>query len=161
VIRRLALLCLLVLVTVPAAGAGRFELRGTVTRVVDGDTVDVRLAGERSERVRLIGIDSPERRECGYAAATLRTRTLALGRAVLLRGNRTQDTRDRHGRLLAYVWAGKRDVGETLVRGGFARVYVFERPFLRLGAYRRAEQVGRLSQQGLWKCGPQIPPPRR
>jgi len=158
--RRLLPLCLLLLVAVPAAGAGRFELRGIVTRVVDGDTVDVRLVGGRSERVRLIGIDSPERRECGYAPATLRARTLALGRAVLLRGDRTQDTRDRHDRLLAYVWTGKRDVGEALVRGGFARVYVYERPFLRLDAYRRAERAGRLSPQSVWKCGPQIPPPR-
>ena len=50
----------------PAVTAGAFTYRGTVTRVVDGDTLDVRLTSGKTERVRLIGIDTPERGELLY-----------------------------------------------------------------------------------------------
>src|SRR5918998_4549398 len=112
----------------PAAPApsGAFTLRGTVTYVVDGDTLDVRLTGGGRERVRLIGIDTPERGECHAANATAAARSLAYGRSVVLKGDATQDTRDRYGRLLAYAWVGGRDdLGHQLVRRGYAAVYVY------------------------------------
>lgn len=58
-------------------------LRGTVTYVVDGDTVHVDLRG-RNERVRLLGIDTPELGQCGAAKATRLARQLAQGRPVTL-----------------------------------------------------------------------------
>src|SRR5215216_4272042 len=134
----------LVLTVAHGAGAGRFAMRGVVTRVVDGDTVDVRLDAGRVERVRLIGIDTPEVGTCGAAAATTAARRLAGDARVVLRGDASQDTRDRYGRLLAYVWLpGGRDLGFRLLAGGHGRVYVYDRPFERLPAYRRAEQQGR------------------
>ena len=118
-----------------AATSGEFTQRGVVTEVVDGDTVRVRLASGKSERVRLIGIDAAERGACFAAPAAERARQLALSKPVVLRGDRTQDTRDRHGRLLAYVWIpGGRDLGYQLVAGGFAKVYVYRNPFQRLPA---------------------------
>jgi micrococcal nuclease len=115
-----------------AAGAGRFQERGTVTHVVDGDTIDVRLARGAVERVRVIGIDTPERGACWASEATAATRRLTQGRAVTLVGDATQATRDRYGRLLAYVsLPGGRDLGYELVGGGFARVYVYDRAFVR------------------------------
>src|SRR5438876_10411040 len=84
------------------ARSGAFTLRGTVTRVVDGDTVHVAVAG-RDEKVRLIGIDTPEIGQCDAAKATVLARQLAQGRPVKLVGDPTQATRDRYGRLLAYV----------------------------------------------------------
>src|SRR3954451_16257396 len=90
------------LAIVAAAASGSFQQKGTVTHVVDGDTVDVQL-GNRIERVRVIGIDTPERGECWAPQATAATRSLAQGKAVTLVGDATQDTRDRYGRLLAYV----------------------------------------------------------
>jgi endonuclease YncB( thermonuclease family) len=91
------LVLLLGLVPALAHGAttGRFELRGVVTRVVDGDTVDVRLDRRGLERVRLIGIDTPEVGTCGAAPATAAAVRLAGGRRVVLRGDATQATRDR------------------------------------------------------------------
>lgn len=138
-----------------AATAGAFTYRGTVTRVVDGDTLYVRLASGRRERVRVIGIDTPEAGACYAAKASAAARRLALSKAVLLRGDPTQDTRDRHGRLLAYVWIpGGRDLGYQLVAGGFARVYVFRVPFQRLAAYRSAEAGARSRSLGQWSaCG--------
>ena len=125
------------------ADAGRFTLQGTVTRVVDGDTLHVQLLSGRVERIRLLGIDTPEVGVCGAGRATAASRSLALGRSATLRGDATQATRDRYGRLLAYVWLPSGDLGYQLLRRGLARVYVFDRPFERVSAYRRAEAEGR------------------
>jgi endonuclease YncB( thermonuclease family) len=143
-----------------AATREEFTQRGVVTRVVDGDTVDVRLASGRNERVRLLGIDAAERGACFAASATERARQLALSKPVVLRGDRTQDTRDRYGRLLAYVWLpGGRDLGYQLVAGGFAKVYVYRHPFQRLSAYRSAESRAKSAPAGTWKaCGGTIRP---
>lgn len=72
----------------PAEG-GRFTLRATVYQVVDGDTLDVELTNGRGERVRLIGIDTPERGECYSRRATAAARRLAAGKRVVLKGDAT------------------------------------------------------------------------
>jgi micrococcal nuclease len=138
-----------------AAPTGSFTQKGVVTEVVDGDTLRVRLANGKSERVRLIGIDAAERGACFADRASARARQLALSKPVVLRGDATQDTRDRYGRLLAYVWLpGGRDLGYQLVAGGFAKVYVYRDPFERLSAYRNAEVKARTAPAGAWKaCG--------
>ena len=153
----------------PAAVSGAFTYRGTVTRIVDGDTLDVRLTSGKRERVRLIGIDAAERGACYATAASSRVAQLAMSKQVVLKGDATQDTRDRYGRLLAYVWIpGGRDLGYQLISGGFAKVYVFRNPFQRLSAYRNAESVAQTGAVGQWKlCGnppattplPVTPPP--
>ena len=120
--------------------------------MVDGDTLIARI-GRRSERVRLIGIDSPEVGQCYAVQATTMARTLALNRRVTLQGDRTQSRRDRYGRLLAYVrlpGKGVRDLGLLLMRAGRARVYVFNRPFARLSLYRAAEVAAVAGRLGLW-----------
>ena len=143
-----------------AGTSGEFTQKGVVTEVVDGDTLRVRLANGKSERVRLIGIDAAERGACFAAPAAARARELALSKPVVLRGDRTQDTRDRYGRLLAYVWIpGGRDLGYQLVAGGFAKVYVYRDPFQRLPAYRTAESRAKSAPAGAWKaCGATIRP---
>jgi endonuclease YncB( thermonuclease family) len=134
-----------------AAASGRFTHLGTVVRVVDGDTVDVRLTSGKRERVRLIGIDATERGACFSAQASARARALAADRRVVLRGDSTQDTRDRYGRLLAYVWVSGRDLGYQLLAGGFAKVYVYRDVFERHSAYARAERGAKASLRGLWR----------
>ncbi|MEA2288314.1 MAG: micrococcal nuclease [Solirubrobacteraceae bacterium] len=114
---------------------------GRVTRVVDGDTIHVSVDG-RDETVRLIGIDTPEVGECGFRAASRALGELAAGRRVELVADGSQDERDRYGRLLAYVDRGDLDLGETMLRRGWAEVYVFDRAFERLGRYREAASAG-------------------
>lgn len=106
---------------------------GVVDEVVDGDTVDIVIGG-RDERVRLIGIDTPEVHveqgapECfGPEASGFTAKLLPSGTAVRL--ERDVVGRDDYGRLLAYVYvsgaAGPADdvmVNEAIVRHGFARV---------------------------------------
>src|SRR5687767_5276314 len=139
-----ALTCVAAAEATPTSSTGAFTYRGTVTHVVDGDTLDVRLASGKTERIRLIGIDTPERGVCFTSQATARARVLAMSKRVVLRGDATQDTRDRYGRLLAYVWIpGGKDLGYQLVAGGFAKVYVYRNAFQRLSAYRNAEAAAR------------------
>ena len=128
---------------------------GRVERVVDGDTVIVRLAG-RDERVRYIGMDTPESVKPGtpvqcYAEAAAReNRRLIDGQRVRL--VQDAESHDRYGRLLAYVYRESDGlfVNAELVRRGYARVLTIppnvahERQFVRLA--RRARAAGR----GLW-----------
>jgi micrococcal nuclease len=133
------------------AAAEWFVVRGTVVKIVDGDTLDVRVSALRRERVRLIGIDTPERGACFFSPASTGARRLALGRRVRLVGDRTQAKRDRYGRLLAYVsLPNGQDLGRQLILGGYGTVYVFNRPFNRVASYRAAEAVAQGATAGLW-----------
>jgi micrococcal nuclease len=147
-----AAVLILALATVSAASAGadaRFTFTGTVSGVVDGDTVDVVLATGKRERVRLVGVDAAERGACFASQAAAHVRRLALSKRVVLKGDGIQPTRDRYDRLLAYVWLpGGRDLGYQLVAAGSAKVY--QTAFDRLGVYRRAEANARGAATGLW-----------
>jgi micrococcal nuclease len=146
----------------PEAAAQTAKAR--VLRVIDGDTLKVRLATGQSATVRLIGIDTPETRkpgtavQCGGADATARMKQLALrngkGRSVTLTSDPTQDVFDDYGRLLAYVNAGGSDLGRSMVASGWAKVYVFERDFGRVSSYRKAHASVKAAKRGVWrKCG--------
>ncbi len=100
------------------------RLFATVDRVVDGDTIVVTIKGRR-ERVRYIGIDTPElsskagKEAACSDAARVANRALVLGRRVTLHVG--VEPRDRYGRLLAYVHVGNLDVGLRLLHLGLAR----------------------------------------
>lgn len=100
---------------------------GVVTRIVDGDTIDVHIAG-RTERIRFIGINTPEIHvddgppECfGPEAAAYTASLLPIGAEVHL----TRDVvgRDDYGRLLAYIYRRSDElfVNSALATGGYAR----------------------------------------
>ena len=148
-------------------GGGQATRSGArVVRVVDGDTLAVR-SGGREERVRVLGIDTPESVkpdtpvECGAKAAARALRRRALGSGGAGRRGRlvsdpTQDERDRFGRLLAYVeLRDGTDLGRSQVRDGWAEVFVFDdHPFRRVGDYRRAARRARAGDRGVWRaCG--------
>ncbi len=137
-----------------APAASPFDGAGIVLRVIDGDTLDVRLSSGARERVRVLGIDSPElrSRECYAVQAAAATRRLAQGKRVRLVGDRTQPARDRSRRLLVYVGLpGGADLGRKLVAGGLAKLSVStSRPFLRVGVYRAAQNVARKNRLGWW-----------
>jgi endonuclease YncB( thermonuclease family) len=125
-----------------------------VERVVDGDTVVVRL--DRSRRladIRLVGIDTPELSTgcAGEAAKRIAERMLPRGTRVVLVSDSTQDLADRYGRLLRYVMKGNTDINKRLVKRGYAAVYVYDNtPFQRTRAYRAAAAHARSHQAGLW-----------
>jgi endonuclease YncB( thermonuclease family) len=82
-------------VVAPAQAQERFA--ATVTSVIDGDTVEAQVAGGPALRVRLIGIDTPERGECGTDQATAYMEQLAVGRHVTLVSDPTQEEQQCRG----------------------------------------------------------------
>ncbi len=77
------------------------------------------------------------------------------GRIVTLTTDPSQDRKDRYGRLLAYAKtdAGA-ELGQKQVRRGWAKVYVFEKPFQRVAKYRAARDAARAERRGVWgTCG--------
>lgn len=130
--------------------------RARVIRVVDGDTIKVRLANGRRRTVRMIGIDTPEVYggvECGGKKASASMRRLApRGARVVLVSDPTQDRVDRYGRILRYVMKKGRDLNRGQVVRGWARVYVYDRtPFQRVRGYRKAQRKAKAAPRGVWR----------
>ena len=132
------------------------KFRGTVTRVVDGDTIEVAKLQGGSESIRLLGIDTPEvygGLECGGRAASALMKRIATGR-VRVKTDPRQPKRDRYGRLLAYVSRSGYDVGKVQVARGRAKVYVVGNRFSRYRSYKAAERKARAASRGSWgTCG--------
>ncbi len=92
-----------------------------VTHVVDGDTVDIRTTAGRQARIRVIGIDTPERGECNFGPASYNMKQLVLGKTVVLSiAGAGKDTTDRYGRWLRYVDVGGVDAGLAQIKAGLA-----------------------------------------
>ena len=135
---------------------------GEVVGHVDGDTLDIAFEVDGRaviERVRLIGVDTPETKkpntpvECFGPEASARLATLVpIGSYVV--ADRDVEARDDYGRLLAYVRRADDGVlvNETLVREGFART-LFIAPNLTLeSVLRAAERSARAERRGLWSA---------
>ncbi len=127
-----------------------------VRRVVDGDTIDVLIAG-RAVRVRLIGIDTPEVAdprqpvECFGREASAKANELLAGQIVRLEADPSQGEQDRYGRLLRYVWLPDgRLVNLELIRQGYAFEYTYDRPYKYQAVFKEAERDARAQQRGLW-----------
>ncbi len=126
-----------------------------VLRVIDGDTIAVGIDGT-SESVRLIGIDTPELNDPGgpqcYAEEALRHLTeLTQSGTVLLVPDESQGARDRHGRLLAYITRPDgADLGEAMLRDGYALEYQYAAPYARQAAYEAAQTEAMQARRGLW-----------
>lgn len=143
---------------------GRGERRAVVLRVADGDTVLVRIlaAGgrptRRTERVRYIGVDTPESVkpnapvECFGKRASEFNRRLVDGRRVRLVPDR--EPLDRYGRTLAYVYVGETFVNAELVRRGYARTLTIPPNTAKARYLAHLERVAKRTKAGLWgACG--------
>lgn len=145
----------------PGSSAGGRGVAAMVVSITDGDTLRARLADGRRERVRVIGIDTPELRprdggspECFARAATERLSKLVLRRGVRLEPDR--EARDRFGRSLFYVRraADDVDVGAVLLREGFAQTLEVRPNTARAGRYAGLEREARRARRGRWAaCG--------
>lgn len=138
--------------------AGPASAMATVTRVVDGDTVEARI-GRALEDVRLIGVDTPETvkpgepvRCFGPQASAFTHNRLEGERVRLLFG---VERRDVYGRLLAYAYLDDRLFNSALLRRGLARALTIS-PNDRFAArFERLELAAARAGRGLWgACGP-------
>jgi micrococcal nuclease len=126
-----------------------------VTRVVDGDTVEVQLNGSE-EDVRYIGVDTPETVkpgapvDCfGPQASTFNHRLVERRRVRLVFG---EEQRDQYGRLLAYVYLGDRFVNAELVRRGLARTLTIPPNDRFAERLKRLEIAAARAGRGLWSA---------
>jgi micrococcal nuclease len=148
--RLVALLPLLLFASIASAGS----LDGVVVRVVDGDTIHVRV-GDRVEKVRYIGVNTPEvhhprkGEEPGGRQALAVNRTLVERRTVRLETD--VQSRDRYGRLLAYVWVGDVMVNAELLRRGYAQVMTVPPNVRHQDLFLKLQRDARESERGLWQ----------
>ncbi|HEX5166979.1 MAG TPA: thermonuclease family protein [Thermomicrobiales bacterium] len=133
-----------------------------VVRVVDGDTISVEIDG-REERLRYIGIDTPESVqpntpvECFGIEASEENKRLVEGKRVVL--ERDVSNRDRYDRLLRYVYvvdgSTRTFVNQALVEGGFAFASSFPPDVKYQDQLRAAQRKARDEGRGLWgACTP-------
>ena len=122
----------------------------TVSRVIDGDTFVLL----NEERVRLIGIDTPEMGEFYYKNATERLIELIRYRNVTL--ERDIENIDYYGRLLRYVFIGDLFVNMILVEEGYARAYPFELTDRYEEEFAEAEREAKNNRRGMWAYSPNI-----
>ncbi len=130
------------------------EVTARVVEVVDGDTIVVEKNSGEAVAVRYIGMDTPElgrdRRpsECLAEAAREANAALVYGREVVL----TSDVRgeDRYGRWLRYVTVAGVDVGEELVRSGYARAIQIYPNLARAETYEALENNAQANDIGIW-----------
>ncbi|MBA7708631.1 hypothetical protein ES703_117534 [subsurface metagenome] len=138
------------------------EMQITVTRVIDGDTIEVNISGTLY-KVRYIGIDTPElddkRAEyCALAQdATRCNRQLVEGKTVRLEKDISET--DKYGRLLRYVFVDNIFVNAELVRQGLAWAKVYEPDTKYQDTLEKAEAEARQDRVGLWRLPPSPPPP--
>ncbi|MFW6773482.1 thermonuclease family protein [Nocardioides sp. CPCC 205120] len=139
----------------PGAGTALPATSAVLVAVTDGDTLRVRTDTGAEERVRLVGIDTPEvhnQVECGGPeASALMGELVRPGDALRLVADPTQDDVDRYDRLLRYVeTADGTDLGEAVLAAGWAEVYVFDTEPQRFPAYSAAQSAARDGDRGVW-----------
>jgi micrococcal nuclease len=124
-----------------------------VSRVVDGDTVEVQLDGSE-EDVRYIGVDTPETVKPGEPVQCFGKRASGFNHQ-LVEGERVrlvfdEERRDVYGRLLAYVYLGDRFVNADLIRRGLARTLTIPPNDRFADRFKRLEIAAARAGRGLW-----------
>lgn len=127
-----------------------------VKKVDDGDTLQIFRYG-RSEKVRFIGIDTPETVDprkpvqCFGKEASAKTKQLLTGKTVRIEFDPVVGERDKYDRLLAYVWLGNELINLTLLREGYAHEYTYRSQAYKYQSdFKQAEAGARQSEVGLW-----------
>ncbi|MBP7875931.1 thermonuclease family protein [Candidatus Woesebacteria bacterium] len=125
-----------------------------VTRIVDGDTIEL----EDGEKVRYIGIDTPEKSDCYSQEATSKNEELVLNKKVKL--VKDVSNTDRYDRLLRYVYIDDIFINQVLVAGGYAHASSYPPDAVHQDEFKEAERKARVEQNGLWGeiCNPKPTP---
>lgn len=141
-----------------AAGSGiaAADFTGRVVGVSDGDTIKV-LRDGREVRIRIVGIDAPEKKQPFGERAKQAMSKLVFGRPVRIEERKT----DRYGRILGRVLVGGTDAGLELIGNGLAwhyKAYQREQPRGEAVRYSNTELGARQRRAGLWSDAAPVPP---
>ncbi len=127
----------------------------TVVAVVDGDTLDVETV-DGEQRVRIIGIDTPEinrdggEDDCYAQEARDYLDGLAYGQTVELAADATQADVDAYGRQLRHVTVDGQNVALAILSDGFGYEYTYDQAYEGQASYRDAEATAQAGGVGLW-----------
>lgn len=133
------------------------ELRGLVVGVTDGDTITVLDGNQNQHKIRLAGIDAPEKRQ-GFAE---RSRQHLSGLTFEKQATLDCYKTDRYKRQVCRVWVEGKDVALAQVQAGLAwhyKRYEKEQTPSEREGYAQAEADARASRMGLWQAVRQVPP---
>lgn len=112
----------------PSGGNGGSSNQGgdtaQVVQIIDGDTIDVRLSDGTRQRVRYVGMNTPERDEVCYSEAKQANALFVEGKTVRL--VKDVSNTDQYDRLLRYVYVGDLFVNRALVEQGYAEAVVYD-----------------------------------
>ncbi len=151
---RVITLCFLVFLSLAAFGD---TLTGKVGRVVDGDALYVLDANYKDHKIRLAGIDAPERRQAYGLASRKHLASIVAGKQVTVEYQK----RDRYGRIVGKVLLDGIDVCLEQVKAGFAwhyKKYQHEQSLEDRELYADAENKARNERLGLWRENNPMPP---
>ena len=120
-----------------------------MTKVVDGDTIWVDNNG-KCQKIRMIGMDTPETVDprkpvqCFGLEASAQAKTILGGQSVYLESDPGQDTVDKYGRTLAYVWTTSgRLFNLDMIADGYAHEYTYYVPYRYQQEFKAAQSDAR------------------
>ncbi len=116
----------------------------TVTKIIDGDTIVI----GGGERVRLLGIDAPEKGDFFYKESKQRLEQLIEKRNVIL--GKEGDNKDKYGRLLRYAFADDININLKMVEEGYAICYFYEKSIYQ-ETCRKLEEKAQNEKIGIWQ----------
>lgn len=132
-------------------------ITGKVVGVLDGDTVEVLDATNTPHRIRLAGIDAPEKAQPFGNRAKKRLLELVGGQTVEVESNKV----DQYGRTVGKLICDGQDANLAMVKSGLAwwyREYAREQSEADRGLYEAAETAAKAERLGLWSDPNPIPP---
>ncbi len=121
--------------------------RYLVTKIIDGDTIE--LFG--GDKLRLLGIDCPERGDFLYDSATTYLNSLILNKTVEI--SYSKKRRDGYGRILGYLFIDSVCINESILSAGMATVYLFPDNLgdsIRINGLMNAQKSAMTNKKGLW-----------
>ena len=150
-------LLIVIVLAFPFAASSAATLTGRTVRVTDGDTIVILSDGNVQHKIRLQGIDAPERGQAYGAKSKQHLSEQVAGRFVVVE----TDKRDRYGRVIGKVLVGGEDVCLEQIIAGLAwhyKKYQNEQTVSDRQQYDEAEEEAREAKRGLWQDPHAIPP---
>lgn len=131
------------------------DFTGRVVKISDGDSVTVLDNNKVQHRIRLTGIDAPERNQAFGSRSKQSLSELIFSKTVTVSTNK----RDRYGRILGKIYVNGIDVNKEQIRRGMAwHGYIRDQTVADRIAYADTEKSARKNQRGLWVDPDPVPP---
>ena len=127
-----------------------------VVKVVDGDTLVIEIDG-KNVTLRLIGLDTPETVDprkpvqCFGKEASAKAKQILSGSSIRLETDPSQDTYDKYGRTLAFVFLKDGTLfNKYMIAEGYGHEYTYNLPYKYQTEFKAAEKAAREGKKGLW-----------